>query len=97
MGTEAFPQTGQEEATSLEFAAAGREFLEAHGAGDLADREIEIVHNAGVYRGTIADAIGGRCPEFRTMAESMVEVAGGEILAPTIDAYVKKSELKKKS
>lgn len=96
MGNEAF--TAPQDIAELEFATAGREFLEAHGAGDLADREIEIVHSDGtVYRGTIADAIGGRCPEFRTMAESMVEVAGGEILAPTIDSYVRKSELKKKS
>lgn len=94
MGNEAIAPANED----LEFAIAGREFLEAHGAGELADREIEIVHNDGtIYRGTIADAIGGRCPEFRTMAESLVEVGGAEILTATVNKYVEKSELKKKS
>lgn len=100
MSTEVFPATVQEDEAEQArlFRENGRAFLEANGASDQADRIIEIVHKDGsIYRGTIADAIGGRCPEFRTIAECMVEVSGGESLAPTIDSYVRKSELKKKN
>lgn len=97
MTRETLPQPVDEVEQARLFTESGTAFLEQHGAADQANRVIEIVHSGGIYKGTIAQAIGGQCPEFRTMAESMIEVAGVEMLAPTIDKYVEKSELKKKS
>lgn len=97
MDNEKFPVGQEDEATLQGYDVNGRELLNKHGAGHLADRELSIVHGDKVITGTVAMAIGGLCSEFTTFAKCMLEVGGPEILAKSIEKYVEKSEQKKKN
>ena len=85
MGNELLPQTPDDAEQLRQFEVAGQALLDSYGAGHLGGRELSIVHGDKVITGTVASALGGRCPEFTTFAESMLEVAGPAALSAGIE------------
>lgn len=69
----------------------GVEFLKQHGAAHLGNLVVAVEHEGSVRTGTIAQALGGGCEKFRTFAESMVEIGGSGMLAPTITRHIEKT------